>query len=100
MSGFVGREAGFAKLALGGFLGIGPAPGGDQTRDASEIRFVEAQHFADVANGGAAAIGDDVGGHGGAELAVAFVDILNGALALIAAGKIEIDVGPFAALLG
>ena len=46
------------------------------------------------------AIGDDVGGHGGAELAVALVDILNGFFALVAAGQIEIDVGPFAALFG
>ena len=33
-------------------------------------------------------------------LSVALVDILDGALALIAAGKVEIDVRPFAALLG
>ncbi len=54
--------------------------------------------FADVAHGGASAIGDDIGGHGGAELSVALVDVLYGALALIAAGEIEIDVRPFAAL--
>ena len=58
------------------------------------------QRLADFARRGAAAIGDDVGGHGRAQLAVALVDILNGALALIAAGQIEIDVGPFAALFG
>ncbi len=34
------------------------------------------------------------------KLSVALVDVLNGALALVAAGKIEIDVGPFAALFG
>ena len=33
-------------------------------------------------------------------LAIALVDILDDALALIAAGKIDIDVGPFAALFG
>ena len=33
-------------------------------------------------------------------LAVALVDILDHALALIAAGKIDIDVGPFAAFFG
>ena len=54
----------------------------------------------DFARGGASAISDDVGGHGGAVLAVALVDVLDDALALIAAGKIDIDVGPFAALFG
>jgi hypothetical protein len=47
----------------------------------------------------AVAIGDDVGGHGGAAFAIAFVQILNDAFALIAAGQIEIDVGPLAAFL-
>ena len=32
--------------------------------------------------------------------AVALVDILNGTFTLVAAGQIEIDVGPFAALFG
>ena len=61
---------------------------------------LKAQRLADFARGGAAAVGDDVGGHGGAELAVALVDVLDGALALIAAGEIDIDIGPFAALFG
>ena len=96
----VGREAGFAELALGGFVRISPAPGWNQRGDAGQVGFGEAQHLADVAHGGAAAIGDDVGGHGGAELAVALVDVLDGALALIAAGQIEIDVRPLAAFFG
>ena len=33
-------------------------------------------------------------------LAVALVDVLNDALALVAAGQVDIDVGPFAALFG
>ena len=65
-----------------------------------ERGFVEAQRLADFARGGASAIGDDVGGHGGAELAVALVDVLDDALALVAAGQVDIDVGPFAALFG
>ena len=66
------------------------------------IQFVlfEPERFADIAHGGAAAIGNDVCGHGRAELAVTLVDVLNGSLALIAAGEIEIDVGPFAAFFG
>ena len=66
----------------------------------AKIRLGKAQHFADVAHRRAAAISDDVGGHGGAQLAVALVDVLDGALALIAAGQIEIDVRPLAALFG
>ncbi len=61
---------------------------------------IEAQRLADFARGGASAIGDDVGGHGRAEFAVALVDVLDDALALIAAGQVEIDVGPLAALFG
>src|SRR6185312_13254319 len=57
----------------------------------------EAERLADFACGGASAIGDDVGGHGGAELAEALVDVLDGLLALIAAGKVDIDIGPLAA---
>ena len=87
-------------MALGGILGISPAPGRNQRGDASEIGFGEAEHFSDVAHGGAAAIGDDIGGHGGAEFAVALVDMLDDALALIAAGKVEIDIRPLAAFFG
>ena len=46
------------------------------------------------------AIGDDVGGHGGAALAVALVDVLDHFFTLVAAGQVEIDVGPLAALFG
>ena len=45
------------------------------------------------------AIGNDVRRHRRAQLAVALIHVLNGALALIAAGQVEIDVGPLAALL-
>src|SRR5262249_34661371 len=92
------RKAGLAELALGGFLGIGPAPGRNQRGKPAEIGFAETEHFSDVANGGAAAISDDVGGHSGAEFAVTLVNVLDHAFALIAARKIEIDVRPLAAL--
>ena len=61
---------------------------------------IERQSLADFARRRAAAIGDHVRGHGRAQFPVALVDILNGAFPLIAAGQIEIDVRPFAALLG
>ena len=64
-----------------------------------QVVLVKAQHLADIARGGAAAIGNHIGGHGGAQLAIALIDILNGLFALVAAGQIEIDIRPFAALL-
>ena len=67
--------------------------------EAGELLFGEAENLADVAHGRAAAIGDDIGGHGCAERAIALIDVLDNAFALIAAGEIEIDVGHFAALL-
>ena len=69
-------------------------------REPLERGDFEAQRLAHFARGGAAAIGDDVGGHGRAQLAEALVDVLDGALALVAAGQVDIDVGPLAALFG
>ena len=63
-----------------------------------DLRRRRAQRLAHLARGAAAAIGDDVGGHRRAEPAVLLVDVLNDALAAVAARQIEIDVGPFAAL--
>ena len=59
----------------------------------------EAERLADLARRGAVAVGDDVGGHGGAVRAVLLVDVLDDALALVARGQVEVDVGPLAALL-
>ena len=60
----------------------------------------QAQHLADLARGEPAAVGDHVGGHGGAEAPVALVDVLDHPLAAVAAGQVEVDVRPLAALLG
>ena len=76
-----------------------PLPVAYQTGEARELIFGEAERLADFACGGAAALADDVGGHGGAELAVALVDVLNDLLALIAGRQIDVDVGPLAAVL-
>ncbi len=59
----------------------------------------ERQRLADFARRAAAAIGDDVGGHRRAEPAVLLVDVLDDALAALAARQVEIDVRPLAALL-
>ena len=61
-------------------------------------RWIEPERLAHLARGAAAAIGDDVGGHRRAVRAVVLVDVLNHALAPIAARQIEIDVRPLAAL--
>ena len=61
---------------------------------------IEAQNFAGFARRRPSAIGDDVCRHRGAARSISLVDILNGAFALIAARKIQIDIGPFAAFFG
>ena len=52
------------------------------------------QRLADLARRAAAAIGDDVRGHGCAMFAVAPVNFLDDALAPVAARQIEIDIRP------
>ena len=69
-------------------------------RQPVDLRRVEAEHLAHFARRAPAAIGDDVGRHRRAVLAVLLVDVLDDALAPIAARQIEIDVGPLAALFG
>ena len=58
------------------------------------------ERLAHLAHRPARAVGDDVGGHGGAARAVRSVDVLDHLLAPIARRQIEVDVGPLAALLG
>ena len=60
---------------------------------------VEPERLPYFARRTSSAVGDDVGGHGRAVLSVLLVDVLDDALAAIAARQIEIDVGPLAALL-
>ena len=67
--------------------------------ETGELIFFEAERLADLARGRAAAIADDVSGHGSAEFAIALVDVLDDLFAMIAGGQIEIDVGPLAAVL-
>src|SRR5689334_1970172 len=92
-------EAGLAKVAVGSLIGVLPFPVADQAAEFFERRDFEAERFADLARGGPPAIRDDIGRHGRAELSEALVNILNGLLALIAAGEVDVDIGPFAALL-
>src|SRR6266571_7330163 len=93
-------EAGVSKLALGCVLGIVPLPQVDQTRKPAEGFFIEAQHLSDFARRRTSAIGDYVRGHRRAALPVMLINVLNGALALVAARQVQIDVRPLAALFG
>ena len=72
----------------------------DKPCQAFQRFHIEAERLSDFARRRPAAIGDDICRHGGAKPAIPVIDVLNRALALIAAGKIQIDVGPFAALFG
>src|SRR5918992_294736 len=54
----------------------------------------EIQGFADLTSRAAAAISDDVRGHGRAVFAVTPVHFLDDTLAPVAARQIEIDIGP------
>src|SRR5688572_18740515 len=75
-----------------------PIPG--ELRKAVNGRCIKPQNFSGFARRRPATIGNDICSHRGTARAIALVDILDGALALIAAGKIQIDIGPFATLFG
>src|SRR5215208_1098593 len=90
-------ETGIAKLSLAGIFRILPFPRMNETRETRQRIVVEIERLADLARRGAPAISDDVRRHGGAQLPVALVNVLNGFLALLAARQVEIDVRPFAA---
>ena len=68
--------------------------------EAVERFRLESQCFAHFARSQAAAICNDIRGHSGAAFTITPVNVLDHALTLIAAGKIEINVGPLAALFG
>ena len=99
-AGMVEVESGVAEAAVERVVFVAEFPGGDGGGNFVERFGIEAQGLAHFARGHAVAIGDDVGGHGGAAFAIALVDVLDDFFALVAAGQIEIDVGPLAALFG
>src|SRR5205809_803798 len=63
-------------------------------RKAIENARRKIQRFADLTRGAPPAVTDHVRSHGRAVFSVAPVNFLNDALASVAAGKIEIDIGP------
>ena len=92
-------EARVLKRVRHGVVFAAPLPMADEAGEAAERVLIEAQRLAHFARRRLAAIGDDVGGHGRAQFAVALVDILNGLLALRLRRQIEIDVRPLVAAL-
>src|SRR6185436_13703702 len=78
-------------------LGILITPVRDELREPVAHVTRKPQRLADLARRAATAIRDDVGGHPGAEPAVAAIDVLDDLFAPVAARQIEIDVGPLVA---
>src|ERR1700683_1013581 len=89
-----------AKMAIERVAFIFILPRAYKAREAIEHFRLERERLADFAGSRTPTIRDHIGRHSRAQFSIAFVNVLNGAFALIAAGKIEIDVGPFAALFG
>src|SRR5690606_5138002 len=96
--GLGGIEAGLGQMPGNRVAGVVPLEVVHQLREPIDGLGREAEHLAQLACRAAAAIRDDVGGHRGAEPAIALVDVLDDALAPLAARQIEIDIGPLAAL--
>src|SRR6476646_2046783 len=67
---------------------------GEEMREAIENARGKIQRFPDLARGAPAAITDHVRGHGRAMFAVAPINFLDHGFTTVAAGKIEIDIGP------
>src|SRR5208282_2288824 len=93
-------ESGVAKAAVERVVFVAKLPGGHGGGNFVERFRIETESLAHFARGHTIAISNDVGGHGGAALAVFCVEILDNLFALVAAGEIEIDVRPLAAFFG
>jgi len=93
------REAGFGELFFE-FEGMRKVAAVEEAGEAVHDVVGETEDFAEFAGGAAAAVGDDVGGHGGAVGGVAAVNFLDDGFAEFAAGEVEIDVGPGGAAVG
>src|SRR6266566_3555981 len=91
-------QPGIAKTMVEGVVFVTVFPGGDCGRNFVQSFGIEAQRLSHFPRSQPTAVSDHVRGHGCATLTIKFVQILDYALTLIAAGKIEIDVRPLAAL--
>jgi len=84
-------------IATGGIVGLG---GGGEIGEAVGDGVREAEDFGHFSEGGAGAVSDDVGGHGGAPRSVFLVDVLDDGFAAITGWEVDVDVGPGLAVFG
>ena len=82
-----------------GVLRVGPLEVVHDLGEPVDLIGSDRQHLADIACGTATAVGDDVGGHPGAQPAIPLVDMLDDPLPAVAARQVQIDIGPLAPLL-
>src|SRR5215467_6027265 len=90
-------ESGIAKAAVECVVLVTEFPSSDGGGDLGECFCVEPKRLAHFTRSHAIAISNDVGGHRCTALAVFAVEILNDLFALVAAGKVEINVRPLTA---
>src|SRR5215471_7240383 len=93
-------ESGIAETAVQRVVLVTEFPGSDGGRNFRERFGIKSQGLAHFPCSHPVAIGDDIRSHGGAAFSVLLVEILDDLFALVAAGQIEVDVGPFPALFG
>ncbi len=93
-------ETGIVEAAVESVIGIAIFPGRNRCGNLVQSFRIESHRLAHFAGSHAIAIGDDVGGHGGPAFAVELIDVLDHTFALVAAGQVDINVGPLATLFG
>src|SRR6266550_1306700 len=92
-------QPGVAETMVEGVVFVSVFPGGNRGRNFVQSFRIESQRLSHFPRSQPAAVSDNVRGHSRAAFPIKFVQILDYALTLIAAGKIEIDVRPLATLL-
>src|SRR2546428_1767517 len=75
-------------------------PGTHQAGEPVDLFGGKGERLSHFAGSASVPISDYISSHGGALFTIAIVDILNCTLAAIAAGEVQVNVGPFAALFG
>src|SRR6188474_2864382 len=90
----VGIDTEFTQVSSQCVLRILPLEGTHHLRERVDHLWRAAEHLAHLARRAAATIGDDVGRHRRATIAIACVEILDGLLATVAARQVQIDVWP------
>ena len=94
------RRGDLALQLLGRVADLAEIPATEPLRERVDLLGRIAEGLAHLARRGAVAIRDDVGRHSRAVRAVLLIDVLDDALALVSRRQVQVDVGPFAALLG